>query len=87
MDLVFRSVRDLVNDSKEPLGSNRDRHENILEGAMGEQLGVFLGNPRLQSLPAVLETAGPAGRGPDAEEIRKTKELHDRWTRKKKRRR
>jgi deoxyribonuclease-4 len=68
-----------VNDSKEPLGSNRDRHENIGEGLMGERLGVFLGNPRLQRLPAVLETAGPAGRGPDADEIRKTKELHARW--------
>jgi deoxyribonuclease-4 len=69
-----------VNDSKEPLGSNRDRHENIGEGVMGERLGVFLGNPRLQGLPAVLETAGPEGRGPDADEIRKTKELHARWT-------
>ena len=68
-----------VNDSKEPLGSNRDRHENIGEGVMGEQLGVFLGNPRLQRLPAVLETAGPAGRGPDADEIRKTKDMHARW--------
>jgi deoxyribonuclease-4 len=69
-----------VNDSKEPLGSNRDRHENIGDGLMGERLGVFLGNPRLQGLPAVLETAGPKGRGPDADEIRKTKELHARWT-------
>ena len=53
-----------VNDSKEPLGSNRDRHENIGEGLMGERLGVFLGNPRLQGLPAVLETAGPDGSRP-----------------------
>jgi deoxyribonuclease IV len=74
-----------VNDSKEPLGSNRDRHENIGEGLMGERLGVFLGHPRLQGLPAVLETAGPDGHGPDAAEIRKTKELHARWMRKKKR--
>ena len=68
-----------VNDSKSPLGSNSDRHENIGEGLMGEQLGVFLGNPRLQGLPAVLETAGPDGHGPDANEIRRTKELHARW--------
>jgi deoxyribonuclease IV len=74
-----------VNDSKSPLGSNSDRHENIGEGLMGERLGVFLGNPRLQALPAVLETAGPDGHGPDAAEIRRTKELHARWTRKKKR--
>jgi deoxyribonuclease-4 len=69
-----------VNDSKVPLGSNVDRHENIGEGLMGEQLGVFLGHPRLQGLPAVLEVAGPDGHGPDANEIEKTKKLHARWT-------
>ncbi|HET8894917.1 MAG TPA: deoxyribonuclease IV [Gaiellaceae bacterium] len=68
-----------VNDSAMPLGSNRDRHANIGEGLLGEQLGVFLGNPRLQTLPAVLETAGPDKHGPDANEVRKTKELHARW--------
>jgi deoxyribonuclease-4 len=69
-----------VNDSAAPLGSNRDRHANILEGLLGERLGVFLASPRLQGLPAVLETAGPENRGPDANEVRKTKELHARWT-------
>jgi deoxyribonuclease-4 len=69
-----------VNDSAAPFASNRDRHANILEGELGEKLGVFLSNPRLQNLPAVLETAGPDNRGPDANEIRKTKELHTRWT-------
>ena len=68
-----------VNDSATPLGSNRDRHANIGEGLLGEQLGVFLGNARLQGLPAVLETAGPDRHGPDANEVRKTKELHARW--------
>jgi deoxyribonuclease-4 len=69
-----------VNDAAAPFASNRDRHANILEGELGEKLGVFLSNPRLQGLPAVLETAGPENRGPDAGEIRKTKELHARWT-------
>src|SRR5207253_1351017 len=55
-----------VNDSATPLGSNRDRHANIGDGLLGERLGVFLGNPRLQRLPAVLEVAGPENRGPDA---------------------
>jgi deoxyribonuclease IV len=68
-----------VNDAAAPLGSNRDRHANILEGELGEKLGVFLSNPRLQGLPAVLETAGPENRGPDATEVRKTKELRARW--------
>jgi deoxyribonuclease-4 len=66
-----------VNDSAMPLGSNRDRHANIGEGLLGEQLGVFLGNARMQGLPAVLETEGPDKHGPDANEIRKAKEM---WT-------
>ena len=67
-----------VNDSAAPLGSNRDRHENIGEGLLGEELGVFLGHPRLQGLPAVLETAGPDKHGPDANEVRKAKEIRER---------
>jgi deoxyribonuclease IV len=69
-----------VNDSAAPLGSNRDRHANIGEGLLGEALGVFLSNPRLQGLPAVLETAGPDNRGPDANEVRKAKEIRARAT-------
>jgi deoxyribonuclease IV len=67
-----------VNDSAAPVGSNRDRHANIGEGLLGEKLGVFLGNPRVQGLPAVLETAGPDNHGPDANEVRKAKEIHKR---------
>jgi len=70
-----------INDAAAPLGSNRDRHANILEGELGEKLGVFLSNPRLQGLPAVLETAGPDNHGPDANEVAKTKELRARWLR------
>jgi deoxyribonuclease-4 len=67
-----------VNDSAAPLGSNRDRHANIGEGLLGERLGVFLANPRLQGLPAVIETAGPDNKGPDANEVRKAKEIRER---------
>jgi deoxyribonuclease IV len=67
-----------VNDSASPLGSNSDRHANIGEGLLGEQLGVFLGHPKLQGLPAALETAGPEKKGPDANEIRKAKEIRER---------
>jgi deoxyribonuclease-4 len=67
-----------VNDAAAPLGSNRDRHANIDEGLMGKKLGVFLGNPRLQGLPAVLEVPGKDGHGPDADEIEKAKRLHAR---------
>jgi deoxyribonuclease-4 len=70
-----------VNDSKAPLGSNRDRHDNIGDGLMGDKLGVFLANPRLQGLPAILEVPGTDGRGPDAEQVGKLKELYARATR------
>jgi deoxyribonuclease-4 len=52
-----------VNDSQMPLGSNRDRHARVGEGLIGERLSVFLGNPRLQDLPALLETLGEDGKG------------------------
>jgi deoxyribonuclease IV len=67
-----------VNDSSTPLGSNRDRHANIGTGILGERLGAFLASPRLQELPAVLETAGPDNHGPDAAEVEKTKEMRRR---------
>jgi len=67
-----------ANDSKTPLGSNRDRHDNIGDGFMGEGLGVFLAHPRLQRLPVVLEVPGKDGRGPNADEIKKLRELHSR---------
>jgi deoxyribonuclease-4 len=68
-----------VNDAAAELGSNRDRHANIGDGAMGEQLGVFLAHPAFQGLPAVLEVPGKDGHGPDADEVRKLRELHGRW--------
>ena len=68
-----------VNDAAAPLGSNRDRHANVLEGELGEELGVFLSHPSLQGLPAVMEVPGPDNHGPDAAELRKVRELHARW--------
>ena len=68
-----------VNDAKTPLGSNSDRHDNVLDGLMGEKLGVFLGHPKLQGLPAVLEVPGTNGKGPDAQQVTRLKELHARW--------
>ena len=70
-----------VNDSQTPLGSNRDRHANLREGLIDEGLSVFLGNPRLQHLPAIVETEGQAGKGADEHEIRKLRELHARGSR------
>jgi deoxyribonuclease IV len=69
-----------VNDSKAPLGSNRDRHDNIGEGLMGEKLGVFLAHPKLQGLPAYLEVPGTDGHGPDKEQVKRLNALYKRAT-------
>jgi deoxyribonuclease IV len=68
-----------VNDAADPLGSNRDRHANIGEGLLGNELGVFLSHPKLQGLPAFLEVPGPDKHGPDANELKKVRDLHKRW--------
>ena len=67
-----------VNDAEAELGSNRDRHANVLDGLMGEGLGTFLAHPRVQGLPAILETPGPDNHGPDAAEVQRLKDLHAR---------
>jgi len=69
-----------INDSQAPLGSNRDRHANIGEGLLGEELGVFLSHPSLQGLPAVLEVPGKDGHGPDKREMTRLKRLYKRAT-------
>jgi deoxyribonuclease-4 len=69
-----------ANDAKAALGSNLDRHENIGDGLIGDGLGVFLAQPRLQHLPVLLEVPGEDGKGPNAHEIRKLRELHARAT-------
>jgi deoxyribonuclease-4 len=68
-----------VNDAAAPLGSNRDRHANVLEGELGERIGAFLAHPSVQGLPALMETPGPDNHGPDAEEMQKLRDLHARW--------
>ncbi|MEX2645037.1 MAG: deoxyribonuclease IV [Gaiellaceae bacterium] len=64
-----------VNDAAAPLGSNRDRHANIGEGLLGDELAVVLGHPALRDLPAVLEVPGRDNHGPDAAEVQKLRDL------------
>ncbi len=71
-----------VNDAAADLGSNRDRHANVGEGVLGDKLGVFLANERLQGLPTILEVPGKDGHGPDADEIAKLRRLHAKWMKK-----
>ena len=65
-----------VNDSRVPLGANRDMHANVGEGELGaEGIASFLSEPRFESLPALLETPGPDKRGADRSEVRRAREL------------
>jgi len=68
-----------VNDSATPLGSNLDRHANILEGEIGDGLGAFLAHPAFQMLGAYMEVPG-TGDGVDENEMKKLRDLHERWT-------
>lgn len=46
-----------LNDSKNPLGSNKDRHDHIGAGEIGlEGFRQFVNDPRLDGLPGILET-------------------------------
>jgi len=65
-----------VNDSAVPLGANRDRHANVGKGERGGRgIATFLSEPRFEGLPALLETPGPDGHGPDRAEVETTKRL------------
>jgi len=50
-----------VNDANTPLGSNRDRHEVVPDGQLGQGLATFLGHPAFRDLPAILETSPKTG--------------------------
>jgi deoxyribonuclease IV len=51
-----------VNDSRDERGSNRDRHAPLGKGELGRKgLRAFLGEPRLDDVPAVLEGPGIDG--------------------------
>ena len=54
-----------VNDSQTPLGSNRDRHEYVGSGVIGDGLATFLGHPAFAGLPAITETWEDAGGATD----------------------
>ncbi len=46
-----------INDSKNPLGSHKDRHACIGEGTLGlDAIGRFINHPALAGLPCILET-------------------------------
>lgn len=59
-----------ANDSRDPIGSFRDRHENIGEGAIGlEAFRVLANHPVAKKFPFVLEVPGFDGEGPDKKNV------------------
>lgn len=65
-----------INDSKDPFGSLRDRHENIGMGEVG--VDVFkniLNHPKTKNIPCILEVPGFDGLGPDKKNMEIVKKL------------
>ena len=59
-----------INDSKNPIGSHKDRHENIGVGTIGfDNLINVIYNKRLDGIPKILETPYIDGNAPYKEEI------------------
>jgi deoxyribonuclease-4 len=65
-----------LNDSKTPLASNRDRHDNIGEGELGrEAFEIVVNHPAFGDLPGILEVPGFDDQGPDARNMDILREL------------
>jgi deoxyribonuclease IV len=76
-----------VNDSKIPLGGNRDQHAIIGEGELGERgIATFVSEPRFDQLPALIETGRAEGQGPGRADVELTKRLRKRGLAARKRR-
>jgi deoxyribonuclease-4 len=68
-----------VNDSKMPLGSNRDRHAVPGEGEIGaEGCAAFLSEPAFDGLPTLFEGPGLAGKNVELEDVARVRELRER---------
>ncbi len=64
-----------LNDSMNPLGSHKDRHEKIGQGQIGiEAMERIINHPKLQGIPMILET--PNDDKGWTEEIAMLRELH-----------
>ena len=65
-----------VNDSRDPFGSLRDRHDNIGEGMVGRSVfSLLLNHDKTKNLPFIIETPGFNGMGPDKENIDRLREM------------
>ncbi|MFC1653322.1 deoxyribonuclease IV [Patescibacteria group bacterium] len=67
-----------INDSKVELSSNRDRHENVGEGMIGEDgFRLFTNHPTFSSLPFLLEVPGENKSGPRKIDIENFQKIVD----------
>jgi deoxyribonuclease IV len=77
---LLRSLH--LNDSQQPLGSNRDRHAAVARGELGEEgCAAFLSAPAFDGLPCILETPGDDQQergGPARDQIELTMKLRER---------
>jgi len=65
-----------ANDSKTPFASGVDRHENIGQGYIGEEgFRLITHDPRLASLPFIIETPGFDNRGADRKNLEVLRQL------------
>ena len=65
-----------ANDTKQPLGTFRDTHENIGDGHIGiEGFRTLMAHPGFQNVPFLLEVPGFDGKGPDAKNVRRLKKI------------
>jgi deoxyribonuclease-4 len=72
-----------INDATDPLGSNRDRHAPIGKGEIGRKgFRAFLGEPRIQGVPAVLEGPGIDGHNVEKKDVQLVRRLSREATRK-----
>ena len=67
-----------ANDSKAPLNSNVDRHENIGDGHIGrEGFLSIMRHPAFRHAPFLLEVPGIENKGPDPENIHRLKSIRE----------
>ncbi|HZQ38355.1 MAG TPA: deoxyribonuclease IV [Dehalococcoidia bacterium] len=67
-----------ANDSKGPLLSGKDRHENIGEGYIGiSGFRTIMSHPAFHDVPFLLEVPGFTGKGPDRENVEILKRLRE----------
>ena len=59
-----------ANDSRDPFGSLRDRHENIGQGTLGlKSFKTLLNHPQTKNYPFIIETPGFDSKGPDKKNL------------------